>query len=77
MQFTSYLYNKVYSYVASLYVTVVATRVCMHSYTYIASHVNSTSINNNNNNELYNAEAALKVQWVEIPMAMNTRIHKN
>ena len=30
-----------------------------------------------NNNELYNAEAALKVQWVEIPMAMNTHIHMN
>ena len=33
--------------------------------------------NNKNNNELYNAEAALKVQWVEMPMAMNTRIHTN
>ena len=31
----------------------------------------------NNNNELYNVEAALKVQWIEINMAMNTRIHTN
>ena len=38
-------------------------------------HFQRSVYNNNNNNELYNAEAALKVQWVEIPMAMDTHIH--